>query len=432
MTIGNKILYLTFILSFTLFAQEEFINDDYCGSDDLLNIKTIKYPWYKESANNIFNRALEYSRENNFNRDTILRIPIVFHVVYNTDEQNISDDVIQSQVDVLNEDFRRLNENASETREEFLPFAGDPQIEFYLASEDPSGNPTTGITHTYTPRSGFPYIDISDLFTGNITLDEVKSSSTEGVDAWDTSRYMNVWICNVEESFLGQVLGFAYPPIDIQDALDSLEYEELPDWSSFEGALADQSLQGIVLHYPVVGRNNPQADDDGIQGNELGKTLIHEVGHFLGLRHIWGDALLTGGCSVDDGISDTPNQEAASQFTCNLNANSCTDSNIEYPDMVENYMDYSNDACLNMFTNIQIDVMRAVLEIARPGLIENSQSDCLFGDLNSDLTINVLDIIITVNIILNIEESNNCADINADGTINILDIVLIANLILDQ
>ena len=75
--------------------------------------------------------------------------------------------------------------------------------------------------------------------------------------------------------------------------------------------------------------------------------------------------------------------------------------------------------------------MRAVLEIARPGLIENSQSDCLFGNLNSDLTINVLDIIITVNIILNIEESNDCADINADGTINILDIVLIANLILD-
>ena len=106
MAIRKKIIYLISILSFTLLAKEEFINDDYCGSDDLLNIKTIKYPWYKESANNIFNRALEYSRENNFNRDTILRIPVVFHVVYNTDEQNLSDEVIESQLDVLNEDYR--------------------------------------------------------------------------------------------------------------------------------------------------------------------------------------------------------------------------------------------------------------------------------------------------------------------------------------
>ena len=427
----NKLIYLIFLFSFLLFPQEEFVNDSKCGSDDILNIKNIKYPWYKQSTDNVFNQALEYSKESNFNRETIYRIPVVFHIVYNTDAQNLSDDVIQSQMDVLNEDFRRLNENASETREEFLPFAGDSQIEFYFATEDPDGNPSTGITHTYTSRTGFPYISIADLFTGNITLDEVKSSSTGGVDAWDTSRYMNVWICNVEESFLGQVLGFAYPPIDVQDALDSLDYDTVPDWSTFEGVLTDQSLQGIVLHYPVVGRNNPQANDDGIQGNELGRTLIHETGHFLGLRHIWGDALLGGGCSVDDGISDTPNQESASQFVCNLNINSCTDSSTDYPDMVENYMDYSNDACMNMFTNIQIDVMRAVLEIARPGLIEGSEYNCLYGDLNLDLSINVLDIIIAVNIILGTEILNECADMNADGEIDILDVILIINIVLE-
>ena len=229
----GKIFMFKFILlfSFSLFAQEEFINDSICGSDDLLHIKSIKYPWYKQSADNVFNRALEYSKKNNFNRQSIYKIPVVFHVVYNTDTQNLSDEVIQSQLDVLNEDFRRLNANASETREEFLPFAGDPQIEFYLATEDPDGNTTTGITHTYTSNSGFPYISITDLFTGNITLDNVKSSATGGVDAWDTSRYMNVWVCNIEESFLGQVLGFAYPPVDVQDALDSLEYDTVPDWS---------------------------------------------------------------------------------------------------------------------------------------------------------------------------------------------------------
>jgi len=420
---------LFFLIIGSVWTQEEFINDEYCGSDDVINIKSIKYPWYKQSADNLFQRAIELSESSGFNRESVYQIPIVFHVVYNTDGQNLSDDVIQSQLDVLNADFRRLNENAINTREEFLPFAGDPHIEFYLATEDPNGDPSTGITHTYTSRSGFPYIDFAGLFTGEIALDEVKSSSTGGVDAWDTSRYLNVWVCNVEESFLGQVLGFAYPPINVQDALDSLDYEVVPDWSSFEGALADESLQGIVLHYPVVGPNNPQADDDNISGNEYGKTLIHEAGYYFGLRHIWGDALLEGGCSVDDGISDTPNQEAASSFTCNFNQNSCNEGNPDYPDMVENYMDYSNDQCMNMFTNIQIDVMRAVIEIARPGLIEG-QNDCFIGDANFDSELNVLDVVLTVNMALNIEDSNSCSDINADGVINVLDIVLLVNLIL--
>ena len=424
-------LVCVFLFSVSLFAQEEFINDPYCGSDDILNIKSIKYPWYKQSADNVFQRALEYSELNNFNRETVYQIPVVFHVVYNTDAQNLSDEVIQSQLDALNEDFRRLNDNAENTREEFLPFAGDPHIEFYLATEDPGGNPTTGITHTYTSRSGFPYIDFADLFTGNISLDEVKSSSTGGVDAWDTSRYLNIWVCNIEASFLGQVLGFAYPPVDVQDALDSLDYDTVPDWSAFEGALANESLQGIVLHYPVVGPNNPQADDDGISGNEYGKTLVHEAGHYFGLRHIWGDALLEGGCSVDDGIADTPNQEAASSFTCNFNQDTCTEGNPDYPDMVENYMDYSNDLCMNMFTNIQIDVMRAVIEIARPGLIEGQDDlNCLVGDVNFDEELNVLDVVLTVNMALNLEDANGCADINADGTINVLDIVSLVNLIL--
>ena len=420
----------TFLFSLLIFAQEEFVNDPYCGSDDAINIKNIQYPWYKQSAQNMFQRALELSNHGNSNRQTVYQIPVVFHVVYNSDDQNLSDDVIQSQLDVLNADFRRLNDNASNTREEFLPFAGDPHIEFYLATEDPNGNPTTGITHTYTSQSGFPYISFEDLFTGNITLDNVKSSSAGGVDAWDTNRYMNIWVCNIEESFLGQVLGFAYPPIDVQDALDSLDYEIVPDWSSFEGALANQSLQGIVLHYPVVGTNNPNNTDDGISGNELGKTLVHEVGHYLGLRHIWGDALFEGGCSVDDGIADTPNQEAASNFTCNLNQNSCSDGLDDFPDMVENYMDYSNDACMNMFTNTQIDVMRIILEIARPGLIEGQESDCIAGDINGDSTLNVLDVVLLVNIALNIDPSNSCADINLDGVTNVLDVVLLVNLIL--
>ena len=189
----------------------------------------------------------------------------------------------------------------------------------------------------------------------------------------------------------------------------------------------------MVLHYPIVGSNNPQNGDDGISGNEMGQACVHEVGHYLGLRHIWGDPIGGSGCSVDDGISDTPNQNAASQFTCNYNLNSCTDSPINYPDMVENYMDYSNDACMNMFTANQSIVMRSVLELARPGLIEgqNEDDDCINGDTNSDGIINIQDVILTVNIILGTNLDENCSDYNEDGIINIQDVILIVNEILN-
>ena len=281
-------------------------------------------------------------------------------------------------------------------------------------------------------QSGLPYISIWDIFTGNITLDNVKSSSTGGVDAWDTSKYLNIWVCNIEDSFLGQVLGFAYPPTDVNEVLENVDLDTVPDWPT-EGFTQNQDLQGVVLHYPVVGSNNPQNQDDGISGNEMGQTCVHEVGHYLGLRHIWGDPIGGSGCSVDDGISDTPNQNAASQFTCNYNLNSCSDTPEDYPDMVENYMDYSSDACMNMFTNNQSIVMRSILELARPGLIEgqDDENNCINGDVNSDSIINIQDVILTVNIILGANIENSCSDYNNDGLTNIQDVILIVNEILN-
>ena len=102
----------------------------------------------------------------------------------------------------------------------------------------------------------------------------------------------------------------------------------------------------------------------------------------------------------------------------------------DLPDMVENYMDYSNDACMNMFTNTQIDVMRIILEIARPGLIEGQELNCLAGDVNDDATLNVLDVVLLVNIALNVDPFDDCADINSDTVVNVLDVVLLVNLIL--
>ena len=343
----------------------------------------------KKSSNNKFKINYEtiYTQSNNrisTNNNTYY-IPVVFHIVYNTESQNIPDSVIYSQIDVLNEDYRRLNENASETREEFLEFAGDPNIEFFLANIDPDGNPTNGIIHQYTNREEF--LMFEDLLANEITLDEVKFSETGGSDAWDTNKYLNIWVCNIGSLEilgleLGQVFGYAYPPVNIDEALLELSNTQtVPDWPT-DMLTNEESVQGVVLHYTTIGRNNPSANEDGMIENNLGKTAVHEVGHYLGLRHTWGDAVSffgDDGCNVDDGISDTPNASDQAGYICDFNKNTCPNdlfgsTSEDLPDMVENYMDYSPDNCLNIFTNGQINVMRNILEISRPGLITGTTS----------------------------------------------------------
>ena len=346
-----------------------------CGYDHIIQ-KKISTNNLIDNYETVYDIALNRLSNNNLT----YYIPVVFHIVYNTDNQNIPDSVIHSQIDVLNEDFRRLNENASNTRDEFLEFAGDPNIEFFLANLDPEGNPTNGIVHQYTDKVEF--LMFEDFLSNEITLDEVKFSSSGGSDAWDTNKYLNIWVCNIGSLDilgleLGQVFGYAYPPTDIDQALIELsETQNVPDWPT-DMLTNEESVQGVVLHYTAVGRNNPAANDDGMIENNEGRAAVHEIGHYLGLRHIWGDALaLFGedGCIVDDGISDTPNANDQAGYICDFNKNTCSgdvfgSSGEDLPDMVENYMDYSPDNCLNMFTNGQINVMRNILEISRTELI---------------------------------------------------------------
>ena len=127
---------------------------------------------------------------------TIITIPVVVHVVYSTSTENISTAQVQSQIDVLNEDFRRLNTDAINTPSAFQSLAADSEIEFCLATTDPNGNSTTGITRTSTSQSSFS------------TNDGVKYSSSGGVDAWNTSEYMNIWVCDIS----GGILGYAQFP----------------------------------------------------------------------------------------------------------------------------------------------------------------------------------------------------------------------------
>ncbi|WP_353777308.1 M43 family zinc metalloprotease [Winogradskyella sp. 3972H.M.0a.05] len=237
----------------------------------------------------------------------IITIPVVVHVLYRNSTENISVAQIQSQMDVLNEDFRRTNPDADNTWSQ----AADTEIQFCMATVDPNGNATTGITRKSTTRQDWG------------TTDDMKKSSQGGVDPWDTSQYLNMWIVPKMTDPIGRTI---------------LGYAQFPGGSA--------STDGVVMAYNYFGRvGNVTAPFDG------GRTTTHEVGHFLNLRHIWGDS----NCG-NDFVADTPTHQT-SNGGCPVGQVSCGSV-----DMVQNYMDYTNDSCMNLFTQGQKDRMRAVLE----------------------------------------------------------------------
>lgn len=312
------------------------------------------------------------------NYENLLVIPVVFHVVHNNDQENLADSVILNQLEILNDAFRRHNENASQTRPVFLDFVADTKIEFRLAELDPNGNPSSGITRTQTDITHFGGIlpfnanqtnEINTWVNDSLFYNWFRLTKTDlgGIDAWDVNRYINIWIGDLRifEPLINNFeelvfIGLATPPMDH------------PNWpAEITEPFADFE-QGVIMHYVALGDNNPNSFPNPYQNLnspiKRGKVLIHEVGHYLGLRHIWGD----GDCSLDDYITDTPNATNHSNWGCNQNANACVDNinGADLPNMVENYMDYSSGTCQNSFTLGQADLMRSVLEIYRPTLAE--------------------------------------------------------------
>lgn len=242
---------------------------------------------------------------------TIIQIPVVVHVIYKNGSDNISDEVIKGQIEALNRDFRRKNSDTANTPERFRHLAADIQIEFFLAKTDPGGRATSGIIRRQTNTTNW------------YNNDKMKYASQGGSDAWDSKSYLNIWVCRM-------ISGAGY--------------------SSVPGS--DASKDGVVINVGAFGSNT--------SGNyNMGRTTTHEVGHWLGLRHIWGDAA----CG-DDGIADTPQQSTYTQNCPTGIRTSC--NNGATGDMYMNYMDYTSDACMNLFTLGQKAKMRAAFDIGGP------------------------------------------------------------------
>jgi hypothetical protein len=269
-------------------------------------------------------------------------IPVVVHVIHNGEAigtgSNISDAQVQNQINVLNEDFRKIFSTPGYNTH---PDGADTRIEFVLAKRNPTGGATTGINRVNRNTMGWtapPFVTYPPPF-GNPDVSYVEGT-IKPATIWDPNEYMNIWTMDVGSGLLGYA-----------------QFPESPLLGIGCGA-ATANTDGLVMGYQYFGRGlgGPYGD---------GRTATHEIGHGLGLRHIWGD----GGCAVDDFCADTPTAGAAN-FGC-PNVNSCTDTPIDFPDMKENYMDYTDDLCMNIFTNDQATRMRTVLENSprRKGLL---------------------------------------------------------------
>ena len=261
-------------------------------------------------------------------------IPVVVHVVHENSTENISDAQIQSQIDVLNEDYRRLNADASGVPSDFSSLVADARIEFVLAQRDPNCNPTTGITRTSTTETSFD----QDPYAATATArNPVKFSSTGGADGWPSDQYLNMWVCDLSSG----LLGYASFPSDLASRPDE---------------------DGVVIDYQYFGTTGTATSP-----YDLGRTATHEIGHWLNLWHIWGGE--TPSCSDTDHVGDTPNQNFYNGGCPTHPETSCSSD-----DMFMNYMDYVNDDCMIMFSDGQSDRMDAVLYTTRTGIV-SSQAD---------------------------------------------------------
>jgi hypothetical protein len=318
--------FITLLISLSGVAQER------CGATGYFNKMVQEHPSLQQNLQQVGQFTQTYLRnhpvfESSANQPdaaTRIVIPVVVHVVYNRNEENISDDQIRSQIESLNADFSRTNADFSRVPQAFAAVAADCGIRFVLAKSDPEGRPTNGITRKKSSRQ---------FWTDD---DKVKMESEGGTAAWDSRNYLNFWVCNTPGGLLG--------------------------YGSFPGGPAERD--GVVIRWNVFGTRGSL-----VAPFNLGRTATHEVGHWMNLRHIWGDV----SCG-DDEVRDTPRQKTHNRGIPTFPRINADCNNGPNGDMFMNFMDFSDDASLNMFTAGQRDRMLSLFATdgARNSLVRST------------------------------------------------------------
>lgn len=306
----NRIITVIALLcAFSTRLSAQFLHEHSCGTE-LLYQQMLKQDPSLAAKREAYMKEARNAAKNPVRRAAKYTIPVVFHVIHTNGVENISRDQIMDQMRVLNQDFNFLNPNRSKIRSQFTAVAADCQIEFKLASIDPNGRCTDGINRVYSPFG--------------VEVDQA-NARVKSIARWDYTKYLNIWVVtSIGSSGTGTTLGYAVFPF-----------------------ATNASVDGIVMRHDRVGTIGTAVPGDS------GRTLTHEVGHWLGLFHTF-----QGGCNDDDNCDDTP--PVASTFTnanCPANGNSCSTDNPNLPDQWENYMDYSDGDCMAMFTIQQKDIM---------------------------------------------------------------------------
>lgn len=278
--------------------------------------------------------------------DSIYNIPVVVHVLHNGEPEgtgrNLSTERIQSQITILNQDYGKEPGSPGFNSH---PVGTDTRIRFCLANQDPDGNQTNGIVRVNTG------VDAFDIFTQNAFL--------KGFSFWNPEKYLNIWVCKIQGNFIG----YAQYPMISPDWADSIPM--IPN-------IEDVQPDGVVIEYRVFG-NVPASESGPYPAYNKGRTASHEIGHYLGLLHIWGDGF---SCfdNKTDYCSDTPPQATYTSGCPSPAPESCLPP---AKSMIENYMDYTNDACMNIFTEEQKKRMRIVLRnCVRRKNVKSTSSTC--------------------------------------------------------